>query len=132
MQFEVLREHIGDRFYKTGDIREVDEMSVNHLVRNGVLRPIRNPENPAPSSSDPAANASVDGKGKGENPATDSKAEDQGALDTVEKAPELEASHEDKPAVKAKAKAEAPEDQKAETAEVQNKAQGAAPKNKGS
>ncbi|MBK3745925.1 hypothetical protein G3A39_43035, partial [Paraburkholderia aspalathi] len=40
MKFEVLREHIGDKFYKTGDVREVDQMSVVHLVRNGVLRPI--------------------------------------------------------------------------------------------
>ncbi|MCI0999199.1 hypothetical protein HWD97_03795 [Ochrobactrum sp. C6C9] len=38
MKFDVLREHIGDKFYKTGDIRESDELTVKHLIRNGVLR----------------------------------------------------------------------------------------------
>ncbi len=40
MKFAVLREHIGDKFYKEGDIRDADELTVKNLVRNGVLRPI--------------------------------------------------------------------------------------------
>lgn len=40
MKFEVLREHIGDKFYKEGDTRDADELTVKQLVRNGVLRPI--------------------------------------------------------------------------------------------
>lgn len=122
MQFKVLREHTGDRFYKTGDIREVDEMSVHHLVRNGVLLPIHDAENSASSSSDPAANVSGDGEGQAENTATESKAED-GKPEHSETAPE------DKPDVKAEA--EKPEGRKAESADIQNKAQRAAPKNKG-
>lgn len=40
MKFAVLREHIGDKFYKEGDTRDADELTVKQLVRNGVLRPI--------------------------------------------------------------------------------------------
>lgn len=38
MQFEVMRQHIGDRFYNEGDIREANEQDVMHLIKNGVLR----------------------------------------------------------------------------------------------
>ena len=37
MKYEVKREHFGDKFYKTGDIREADPMTVKHLVDKGVL-----------------------------------------------------------------------------------------------
>lgn len=39
MKFEVIREHLGDRPYRKGDIREADEAQVAHLVRAGVLKP---------------------------------------------------------------------------------------------
>lgn len=38
MQFEVMRQHIGDRFYNEGDIREANEQDVMHLIKNGILR----------------------------------------------------------------------------------------------
>lgn len=38
MKFNVLREHLGDKFYKEGDIRDADPMNVASLVRNGILR----------------------------------------------------------------------------------------------
>lgn len=38
MQFEVMRQHLGDRFYNEGDIREANEQDVMHLIKNGVLR----------------------------------------------------------------------------------------------
>lgn len=38
MQFEVMRQHLGDRFYNEGDIREANEPDVAHLIKNGVLR----------------------------------------------------------------------------------------------
>lgn len=38
MKYDVLREHIGDKFYKSGDVRDAEPMTVAHLVRNGVLR----------------------------------------------------------------------------------------------
>ena len=38
MQFEVMRQHIGDRFYNEGDTREANEQDVMHLIKNGVLR----------------------------------------------------------------------------------------------
>ena len=37
MKYEVKREHFGDQFYKSGDIREADPMTVKHLVDKGVL-----------------------------------------------------------------------------------------------
>lgn len=37
MKFEVKREHFGDKFYKSGDTREADPVSVKHLVDKGVL-----------------------------------------------------------------------------------------------
>lgn len=37
MKYDVKREHFGDKFYKTGDIREADPMTVKHLVDKGVL-----------------------------------------------------------------------------------------------
>lgn len=37
-KFKVLREHKGDRMYRTGDIREAADATVAHLVRNGVLQ----------------------------------------------------------------------------------------------
>lgn len=39
MKFTVQREHLGDRFYKTGDTREADEIDVVHLVNSGILVP---------------------------------------------------------------------------------------------
>lgn len=38
MQFEVMRQHLGDRFYNEGDTREANEQDVMHLIKNGVLR----------------------------------------------------------------------------------------------
>lgn len=38
MQFEVMRQHLGDRFYNEGDTREANEQDVMHLIKNGVLQ----------------------------------------------------------------------------------------------
>lgn len=37
MKYKVKREHFGDKFYKSGDTREADPVSVKHLVDKGVL-----------------------------------------------------------------------------------------------
>ena len=37
VKYDVLREHEGDRFYKTGETRDLDEGSAKHLVKLGVL-----------------------------------------------------------------------------------------------
>lgn len=37
MKYDVKREHYGDQFYKTGDTREADPITVKHLVDKGVL-----------------------------------------------------------------------------------------------
>lgn len=37
MKFKVKREHFGDKFYKSGEIREADPVSVKHLVDKGIL-----------------------------------------------------------------------------------------------
>jgi septal ring factor EnvC (AmiA/AmiB activator) len=38
-KFDVLREHLGDRFYKEGETREVSEAAAGHLIKGGVLAP---------------------------------------------------------------------------------------------
>ena len=37
MNYDVRREHQGDRFYRQGDTRTADPSMVAHLVRSGVL-----------------------------------------------------------------------------------------------
>ena len=39
-KFKVLREHLGDKAYKSGDTREAIASDVAHLVRSGVLEPL--------------------------------------------------------------------------------------------
>ena len=36
--YEVIRQHLGDRMYMPGDIREATEGDVKHLIANGVLK----------------------------------------------------------------------------------------------
>lgn len=40
MKFKVIREHLGDKMYKAGDVREVDEHTVTQLLKRGVLVPL--------------------------------------------------------------------------------------------
>ncbi|WP_427024716.1 hypothetical protein ACP4J4_01755 [Aureimonas ureilytica] len=49
-QFEVVREHLGDRLYAAGEVREAKEADVVHLVRNGVLRVAGEKGAPAPAN----------------------------------------------------------------------------------
>lgn len=37
MKYAVMRPHLGDKWYGTGDEREAKESSVAHLVKSGVL-----------------------------------------------------------------------------------------------
>lgn len=37
MKFKVIREHLGDKFYRSGDVREANERDVKHLIKKGVL-----------------------------------------------------------------------------------------------
>ncbi|RVL53949.1 hypothetical protein [Sinorhizobium meliloti] len=39
MKFKVLRQHLGDKMYMPGDVREADQHEVAHLVDRGVLAP---------------------------------------------------------------------------------------------
>lgn len=52
MKYDVLREHIGDKFYKSGDVRDAEPMTVAHLVRNGVLRPVADSSTPDHADAD--------------------------------------------------------------------------------
>lgn len=52
MKFKVLREHYGDRDYKTGDTRNADPTDVAHLVSLGVLEEPK--AKAAPSTSNKA------------------------------------------------------------------------------
>lgn len=48
VKYDVLREHEGDRFYKTGETRDLDEGSAKHLVKLGVLA-LHDPDRPKKS-----------------------------------------------------------------------------------
>lgn len=48
--YEVIRQHLGDRLYMPGDVREVNQGDVAHLVANGVLKPVRAKAGPAPAN----------------------------------------------------------------------------------
>lgn len=37
MKYDVKREHIGDRLYRKGEVRECNPSTVTHLVRKGIL-----------------------------------------------------------------------------------------------
>lgn len=37
MKYDVLRQHLGDKAYAKGDVRDAREADVAHLVRLGVL-----------------------------------------------------------------------------------------------
>ena len=40
MEYKVMREHEGDKYYAEGDVREISEIDAKHLVVIGVLQPI--------------------------------------------------------------------------------------------
>lgn len=50
MKYDVKREHYGDQFYKTGDIREADPITVKHLVDKGVLAEQQEEKKPVKTS----------------------------------------------------------------------------------
>ena len=50
MKYEVKREHFGDKFYKSGDTREADPVSVKHLVDKGVLVEYQEEKKPVKTS----------------------------------------------------------------------------------
>lgn len=37
VKYDVLREHEGDRFYRSGETRDLNEVEAKHLVELGVL-----------------------------------------------------------------------------------------------
>lgn len=54
-KFTVLRDHLGDRAYRAGDIREAPAHEVSHLV-GAVLQPMENKAEAAPENkATPAA-----------------------------------------------------------------------------
>ncbi|NSL20561.1 hypothetical protein [Agrobacterium tumefaciens] len=48
--YDVLRQHLGDKMYMPGDIREVAPGDVQHLIDNGVLREAKAKSEPTPSN----------------------------------------------------------------------------------
>lgn len=50
MKYTVKREHEGDKFYKPGDVRELDEFTAIQLVQLGVLEPIEVKPESAPQN----------------------------------------------------------------------------------
>jgi hypothetical protein len=60
-KFKVIREHVGDRPYSEGEIRDADPDSVKYLVPH-VLEPVAKPK--AASKPAPAKAPAQKGKGK--------------------------------------------------------------------
>lgn len=56
--YDVKREHEGDRFYRSGDERVLDEAEAAHLVRLGVLEP--KAEKPAKNKAEQPAKNKAD------------------------------------------------------------------------
>ena len=49
VEYDVQREHYGDKYYVTGDKREANPADVKHLVDKGVL--IESAEDPKPKNT---------------------------------------------------------------------------------
>ncbi|QGA55873.1 hypothetical protein [Brucella sp. 2280] len=54
MEYDVKRQHQGDKFYRPGEVRTVSPNDVVHLVKNGVLKAKAEgkPKNKAEGASD--------------------------------------------------------------------------------
>lgn len=142
MKFEVLREHIGDKFYKEGDTRDADELTVKQLVRNGVLRPISDEKSSSAASIDQSQagtnggdNSAPSGSASANSDGNDGTAGDQ--TDDAQKAGEVQTealaatSAKDITVTKVSGEpAVTSNEQKSEGDAAQNKAEPAAPKNK--
>lgn len=50
MKFNVIRQHFGDKMYMPGDEREASESDVAHLVKAGVLEPVKGKSESAPKN----------------------------------------------------------------------------------
>ncbi|RBO54060.1 hypothetical protein DSD19_06260 [Rhodovulum sp. BSW8] len=50
-KYTVLRQHLGERMYLEGDMREAVEAEVAHLIAAGVLEPVAPAETAEPSTS---------------------------------------------------------------------------------
>ncbi|PQZ51891.1 hypothetical protein CQ052_05225 [Ochrobactrum sp. MYb15] len=142
MKFEVLREHIGDKFYKEGDTRDADELTVKQLVRNGVLRPISDEKASSAASIEQLQGAATAGGSSAPSGSASANSDsDKGAagdrtgVTTEAGAVQTEAlaatSAEDITVTEASGEpALTSNDQKSEGDASQNKAESAAPKNK--
>lgn len=66
MKFKVLREHIGDKFYRKGDLREANASDVKHLVTKGILAAAdeEKSEPPVKNKAEPPVANKAAGKGK--------------------------------------------------------------------
>lgn len=85
-KYRVLREHLGDKPYAEGHVRDADEVHVTHLVRAGVLKEMTDDEVAAHLAEHPEPEKQPDGDG-------DAKAEGpekggEGAADTKAETPE--------------------------------------------
>ncbi|MFZ5674289.1 MAG: hypothetical protein ACOZAM_15110 [Pseudomonadota bacterium] len=57
MKFKVLRQHLGDKLYMPGDIREISEADAGHLVKLGCLAKADAPVDNAAEDAAPANKA---------------------------------------------------------------------------
>lgn len=48
-----MREHLGDKFYLSGDQREANEVDVKHLITKGILVELGEGDKPKPAPKSP-------------------------------------------------------------------------------
>ncbi|MGO1160548.1 hypothetical protein ACTOV4_01160 [Brucella sp. C7-11G] len=142
MKFEVLREHIGDKFYKEGDARDADELTVKQLVRNGVLRPISDEKASSTASIDQLQGATTADDGSASTVSKSENSDSSNGATADQTAATTEAGAVQTEALAAQAADDitmntttgelttVSTDQKSDGEASQNKAEPAAPKNK--
>jgi hypothetical protein len=52
-KYKVMREHLGDKFYLTGEQREANPVDVKHLVAKGILVELGEGDKPKPAPKTP-------------------------------------------------------------------------------
>ncbi|HWJ88518.1 MAG TPA: hypothetical protein VNS12_10640 [Pelagibacterium sp.] len=63
MKYDVLRQHIGDKRYAKGDVREAEPRDVAHLIKAGILAEQKTKKEPAPKNkAEPAPKNKADAK----------------------------------------------------------------------
>lgn len=80
-KYRVLREHLGDRHYAEGHMREAEAVHVTHLVQNGILKEMTEEEVAAHLAEHPEAEKKPDGDSDAKADGSEKPAAGEGAAD---------------------------------------------------